>query len=97
MERSGRSTIQSRYDEPIKLTKAEATSALDGNSERHVQQALDNASKGRLTITVAHRLSTIRKADVIFVMEQGQVVEQGSHDELVEMGGRYYELVQAQL
>ena len=50
-----------------------------------------------MTITVAHRLSTIRKADVIFVMEQGRVVEQGSHDELVEMGGRYFELVQAQL
>lgn len=90
---------------------------MDGNSEAHVQQALDNASKGRyallplelavqcqsiahicrLTITVAHRLSTIRTADVIFVMEQGRIVEQGSHDELIEMGGRYFELVQAQL
>lgn len=62
-----------------------------------MQRALDNASKGRLTITIGHRLSAIRGADVIFVMEQGLIVEQGAHDELVEKRGRYYELVQAQL
>lgn len=76
---------------------AEATSALDNKSEAHVQQALENASKGRLTITVAHRLSTIRASDVIYVMEQGEVVEAGSHDELLARNGRYFELVQAQL
>jgi ATP-binding cassette subfamily B (MDR/TAP) protein 1 len=50
-----------------------------------------------LTVTIAHRLSTIRKADTIFVMDQGQIVEIGTHDELVELHGRYFELVQAQL
>lgn len=50
-----------------------------------------------MTITVAHRLSTIRKADVIFVMEQGRIVETGSHDELLKLNGKYLELVQAQL
>lgn len=48
-------------------------------------------------MTIAHRLSTIRKADTIFVMDQGQIVEIGTHDELVKLNGRYYELVQAQL
>jgi ATP-binding cassette subfamily B (MDR/TAP) protein 1 len=70
---------------------------LDGQSEAHVQRALDNASKGRLTITIGHRLSAIKGADVIFVMEQGVIVETGSHEELVERGGRYFELIQAQL
>ena len=75
----------------------EATSALDGQSEAHVQQALENASKGRLTITIGHRLSAIRGADVIYVMEQGTIVETGTHDELVEKREKYYEYIQAQL
>ncbi|KAI9632019.1 P-loop containing nucleoside triphosphate hydrolase protein [Dioszegia hungarica] len=83
--------------QPRILLLDEATSALDGRSEAHVQEALDNASRGRLTVTIAHRLSTIRKADTIFVMDQGQIVEIGTHDELVKLNGRYYELVQAQL
>lgn len=82
---------------PRILLLDEATSALDGESEAHVQQALDNASKGRLTITVGHRLSSIKRADVIFVMDQGSVVEQGAHEELLERKGKYFELVQAQL
>ncbi|OWZ26190.1 ATP-binding cassette, subfamily B (MDR/TAP), member 1 [Cryptococcus neoformans c45] len=83
--------------DPRILLLDEATSALDGKSEASVQQALDNASRGRMTITIAHRLSTVRKADVIFVMEQGSIVESGSHDELLALEGRYFELVRTQL
>ncbi|WVQ95838.1 hypothetical protein IAU59_002937 [Kwoniella sp. CBS 9459] len=82
---------------PRILLLDEATSALDGKSEAVVQEALDNASKGRMTITIAHRLSTVRKADVIHVMERGSIVESGSHDELIALEGRYYELVRTQL
>ncbi|OCF38975.1 hypothetical protein I317_07230 [Kwoniella heveanensis CBS 569] len=82
---------------PRILLLDEATSALDGKSEAVVQEALDNASKGRMTITIAHRLSTVRKADVIHVMEHGTIVESGSHDELIALEGRYFELVRTQL
>ncbi|WVF68289.1 hypothetical protein IAT40_003054 [Kwoniella sp. CBS 6097] len=82
---------------PRILLLDEATSALDGKSEAVVQEALDNASKGRMTITIAHRLSTVRKADVIHVMEHGSIVESGSHDELIALEGRYFELVKTQL
>ena len=74
-----------------------ATSALDGENERLVQEALDQAQKNRTTITVAHRLSTIRNADVICVMRSGRVVEMGTHAELMALGGRYYRLVEAKL
>lgn len=67
----------------------EATSALDTQSERLVQGALDNLMKNRTTLVVAHRLSTIEGADLILVMDQGKVVEEGTHDELIEMDGRY--------
>ena len=67
----------------------EATSALDANSERLVQAALERLQKGRTTIVVAHRLSTIMNADVIYVMAQGRVVESGSHAELLAAGGTY--------
>jgi ATP-binding cassette subfamily B (MDR/TAP) protein 1 len=78
----------------------EATSALDNTSEKVVQAALDEimSKQKRTTITIAHRLSTIRGADTIAVVNQGQVVEQGSHDELLKIGpkGVYFQLVQAQ-
>jgi ATP-binding cassette subfamily B (MDR/TAP) protein 1 len=61
-----------------------------------VQAALDLAAKGRTTIAVAHRLSTIQKADMIFVFDQGRVVEQGTHNELLAQKGRYFELVNLQ-
>ncbi len=74
----------------------EATAALDSQSEQAVQEALDTLMKGRTTLVVAHRLSTVRHADRILVLENGQIVERGSHQELVSKGGRYAELVQMQ-
>lgn len=75
-------------DPPV-LVLDEATSALDSISERVVQTALDTAAAGRTTISIAHRLSTIRDADVIFVLDHGQIVEQGSHEELLGRDGIY--------
>ncbi|SNR66186.1 ATP-binding cassette, subfamily B, MsbA [Methylobacillus rhizosphaerae] len=74
----------------------EATSALDTESERHVQAALDELMQNRTSIVIAHRLSTIENADRILVMEQGQIVEGGSHEELLAMGGYYAKLYQKQ-
>lgn len=74
----------------------EATSALDTKSEGIVQEALEAASAGRTTIAIAHRLSTIKDADNIVVMSKGRIIEQGTHDELVEKKGAYHNLVAAQ-
>ena len=70
----------------------EATSALDANSESVVQKALEDNLKGRTVLVIAHRMSTIRDADIIAVLEGGVVVEQGDHNGLLERGGRYAEL-----
>jgi ATP-binding cassette subfamily B (MDR/TAP) protein 1 len=82
--------------DPKILLLDEATSALDSESEHVVQVALDAAAKGRTTIAVAHRLSTIQRADVIYVFDQGKIVEQGTHAELMKRNGRYSELVNLQ-
>ncbi|WP_269157525.1 ABC transporter ATP-binding protein [Modestobacter sp. VKM Ac-2984] len=81
--------------DPRVLVLDEATSALDNTTERAVQVALDEASRGRTTITIAHRLSTVRDADLIAVLAHGRVVEQGTHEELLALGGRYAELAGA--
>ena len=74
---------------PPLLLLDEATSALDAESERMVQAALDSAMKGRTTLVIAHRLATVQKADLIVVLDHGQLVEQGTHAELVAQGGVY--------
>ena len=81
---------------PRVLLLDEATSALDPNAERIVQRALNNVALDRTTIVIAHRLSTIRNADNIVVMSDGKILEQGTHAELIELGGAYSRLVQAQ-
>lgn len=82
--------------DPKILLLDEATSALDTKSEGVVQAALDLAAQGRTTIVIAHRLSTIKSADNIVVMSQGSIVEQGTHDQLLERKGAYLSLVEAQ-
>ncbi len=79
-------------DPPV-LVLDEATSALDVGTEHLVQSALRDLARGRTTLTIAHRLSTVRDADEILVLEQGRIVERGTHDDLIRLGGRYAALV----
>jgi ABC-type multidrug transport system fused ATPase/permease subunit len=83
--------------EPTVMITDEATSALDAQSERKVQLALDEVMKGRTSIIIAHRLGTIRAAKMIYVFESGELVESGTHEQLVERQGSYFTLVQRQL
>jgi len=82
--------------DPEILLFDEATSALDTQSEAVVQKALETAARGRTTVAVAHRLSTIRDCDLIFVLGKGRVAEQGTHETLVARKGRYWGMVLAQ-
>ena len=83
--------------DPKILLLDEATSALDSESERLVQEALDELMKGRTSLIIAHRLGTVKHADRIYVLEKGKIVESGSHDELIASEGTYRLLAQTQL
>jgi ATP-binding cassette subfamily B protein len=81
---------------PSILILDEATASIDSETERLIQEGLEEVMKGRTTLMVAHRLSTIRKADKILVLDSGRVVEEGTHDELLQKKGLYYELYMLQ-
>ena len=78
-------------DAPI-LILDEATSSVDTRTERHIETGLDRLMQNRTTFVIAHRLSTVRNSDAILVMEQGQIIERGAHEDLLKLGGRYYQL-----
>jgi len=74
------------------LVLDEATSSVDTRTERHIEHGMDRLMKNRTTFVIAHRLSTVRNSNAIMVLEQGNIIERGTHDDLVALGGRYYEL-----
>ena len=74
------------------LVLDEATSSVDTRTEKHINEGMDALMKNRTTFVIAHRLSTIRNSDAIMVLEQGEIIERGTHEELLEKQGRYYEL-----
>lgn len=82
--------------DPKILILDEATSSVDTRTEVFIQKAMNELMKGRTSFVIAHRLSTIRDADVILVMNKGDVIEQGSHNELMKQGGFYYGLYNSQ-
>jgi len=85
------------YKDPKYLFFDEATSALDAETERAITGNLQRFFEGRTVVVIAHRLSTVRQADQIVVLEHGRIVERGSHAELVALQSRYYHLVKNQL
>ena len=77
---------------PPVLILDEATSSIDTRTEKLVQEGMDRLMKGRTTFVIAHRLSTVRNSDCIMVLEQGRIIERGTHEQLIEEKGRYYQL-----
>ena len=96
-ERQRISIARALLIDPSILILDEATSSVDTQTEREIQEALDNLVRGRTTIAIAHRLSTLHKADRLVVLEHGHIVEMGQHADLVAAGGRYAQLYQAQM
>lgn len=95
-ERQRISIARALLIDPKILILDEATSSVDTETEKEIQKALDNLVRGRTTIAIAHRLSTLRKADRLVVMDRGQIVEEGPHDALIAQRGAYYRLYEAQ-
>jgi ATP-binding cassette subfamily B protein len=95
-ERQRISIARALLVDPRLLILDEATSAIDPGTERQIQEALDNLVRGRTTIAIAHRLSTLRAANRILVLDRGRVAEVGTHDELLERRGLYHRLHEAQ-
>jgi ATP-binding cassette subfamily B protein len=95
-ERQRISIARALLIDPKILILDEATSSVDTTTEKEIQKALDNLVQGRTTLAIAHRLSTLRKADRLIVLDKGEIVEVGNHDELMSAQGAYYQLYQAQ-
>ncbi len=95
-ERQRLSIARAILSNPKILILDEATAAVDTETERNIQNALERLSKGRTTLSIAHRISTLRNADKLIVIEDGRIVESGTHNELIRAGGTYFKLVQIQ-